>query len=149
MTIAAGLGIDGLIALRELSRAEVLERFGVGEGDVVRGVGYGNLSGIDRIDPGDDFPGHFFFRGDDQVLLYFGRAALGDADLEELERDLGEPAEALRSRTGAWSQLRVHPDRGVAYATDGSTVETLEIFAPTTMERYRTEVWEDPGEFIR
>ena len=149
MTVAAGLGLDGLIVLRELSRDEVLERFGVGEGDVISGVGYGNLSGLDRIDGGEDFPGHFFFLGPDQVLLYLGRAALGDADVAELERELGAPAETLRSRTGAESQLRVHPDRGVAYATDGSSVEILEIFAPTTMERYRTEVYQDPGEFIR
>src|SRR5262245_10962296 len=149
MTIAAGLGLDGLIALRELSRDEVLERFGLGEADVVTGVGFGNLSGLDRIDGGEAFPGHFFFRGPEQVLLYLGRHELGDADLAELERDLGAPAETLRSRTGAESQLRVHPDRGVAYATDGTAVENLEIFAPTTMERYRTEVYEDPGEFFR
>ena len=149
MTIAAGLGLDGLIALRELTREEVLDHFGLGEGDVVRGVGYGNLSELDRIEGGEDFPGHFFFRGADQVLLYLGRSALGDADLSELERELGAPAETLRSRAGAESQLRVHPDRGVAYATDRSSVEILEIFAPTTIERYRTEVYEDPGEFIR
>jgi hypothetical protein len=149
MTVAGGLGLDGLIALRELSRDEVLERFGLGEGDIVSGVGYENLTGLDRIDGGEDFPGHFFFRGRDQVLLYLGRAALADAELGELERELGAPTETLRSNTGAESQLRVHPDRGVAYATDGSAVEILELFGPTTIERYRSDFYEDPGEFIR
>jgi hypothetical protein len=149
MTVAAGLGLDGLIALRGLSRNEVLERFGLGEDDVVPGVGYGNLSGLERVDGGDAFPGHFFFRGRDQVLLYLGRGALGDADPAELERELGAPAERLRSRTGAESELRVHPDRGVAYATDRSSVEILEVFGPTTIEGYRRDFYEDPGEFIR
>ena len=83
------------------------------------------------------------------MLLYLGRAALTDADLGELERELGAPAATLRSNTGADSQLRVHPERGVAYATDGSTVEILEVFAPMPIERYRSEFYEDPGEFIR
>ena len=149
MTVAAGLGLDGLLALHGLSRDDVLERFGLGEDDVTAGVGYGNLSGLERVDGGDAFPGHFFFRGPDQVLLYLGRGALADADPAELERELGSPVETLRSRTGADSRLRVHPDRGVAYATDGSAVEILEVFGPTTIERYRTDFYEDPGESIR
>ena len=70
-------------------------------------------------------------------------------DPDALERELGPPAATLRSRTGADSQLRVYPERGVAYATDGSSVEILEVFPPTTLDRYQAEIYEDPGEFIR
>jgi hypothetical protein len=149
MTVAAGLGLDDLLALRGLSRDEVQARFGLGDGDRTGGVGYGQLSGLERVDGGDAFPGHFFFRGPDQVLLYLGRSALSGADLAEIERALGPPVATLASRTGADSELRVFPDRGVAYATDGSAVEILELFPPMTMERYRDEFYEEPAEFIR
>jgi hypothetical protein len=149
MSVAAGLGLDELLALRDLSRDDLRERFGIGEQQVTPGVGYGRLAGLDRLDNQDSFPGYFFFRGPEQVLLYVGRGALEDADPAALERELGPPAATLRSRTGPESELRVHPERGVAYATDGSSVEILEVFQPTTLERYQAEIYEDPGEFIR
>jgi hypothetical protein len=149
MSVAAGLALDQLLALRELSRDDLRERFGIGDENVTPGVGYGRLIGLDRLDNQAAFPGYFFFRGPEQVLLYLGRGPLADADPGELERELGAPAATLRSRTGADSELRVHPERGVAYATDGSSVEILEVFPRTTLERYRAEIYEDPGEFIR
>ena len=149
MSVAAGLGLDDMLALRELSRDDLRERFGIGDDQVTRGVGYGSLSGLDRLDNLNAFPGYFFFRGSELVLLYLGRGALENADPAALERELGPPAATLRSRTGADSQLRVHPERGVAYATDGSSVEILEVFPPTTLDRYQAEIYEDPGEFIR
>jgi hypothetical protein len=149
VSVAAGLGLDDLLALRGLSRDELRQRFGISGENVTADVGYGRLTGLDRLDNPDAFPGYFFFRGPEQLMLYVGRGALGEADPAELERELGPPAATLRSRTGAESELRVHPERGVAYATDGSSVEILELFPPTTLERYSEEIYEDPGEFIK
>jgi hypothetical protein len=135
------------LALRELSRAEVAARFGLGDDAVVPGVAYEGLSPVDRLSTP---AGHFFFQGDRQVMLYVPRAILEGTDPAALERELGgPPAAQLRSRTGADSSFRVWPDRGVAFATDGHAVEVLEVFPPTTLERYRDEIWQDPGEFIR
>jgi hypothetical protein len=82
-------------------------------------------------------------------MLYVPRSALADADLDELERELGEPAAKLRSRTGEDSSLFVYPDHGVAFATDGEHIEILEIFPPTTLDEYVSGIYKDPGDFIR
>jgi hypothetical protein len=84
------------------------------------------------------------------AMLYLGRDALGDADPAALERELGEPAASrLRLRTGAGSTLLVYPGGGVAFGTDGSVVEILELFPPTTLQRYLDDVYEEPPAFIR
>jgi hypothetical protein len=139
--------LDETLALRALSRSEVAARFGLGEDAVVPDVAYENLRPVDRLSTP---AGHFFFQGDRQAMLYVPRSMLEGTDPAALERGLGgPPAAQLPSRTGADSELRVWPDRGVAFATDGRAVEVLEVFPPTTLERYRDEIWNDPGEFIR
>jgi hypothetical protein len=135
-----------LVALRDLSRGQIAERFGLDDAGAARDVAYEGLGAVDRLSTP---AGHFFFRGDDLVMLYVPRAALQDTDPSALERELGPPAAELRSRTGAESSMRVWPDRGVAFASDGGAVEVLEVFPPTTLEHYRDEIWRDPGEFIR
>lgn len=45
--------------------------------------------------------------------------------------------------------MYAYPERGIAFATDGERVELLEVFRPTTLERYEAEIYRDPGEFIR
>ena len=89
------------------------------------------------------------FRGDDLTMIYVPRTALGDTDLTSLQRELGEPAAMLRSRTGEDSSLLVYPERGIAFATDGEKVEIVEICPPTTLEGYTTGIYKDPGELIR
>jgi hypothetical protein len=147
VTIVAGYELADLLALRELSRDELQARFGALETD--RKVRYEGIEHVDRLHNADAFPGHFYFRGDDLAMLYVPRGALADADLGELQRELGEPAATLRSRTGEDSSLYVYPERGVAFATNGEKVETLEIFPPTTRKAYEAGIYDPPGEFIR
>lgn len=136
--------LDERLELRGLGRDEVRARLG-GE-DAVPDVAYEQLAGVDRISTP---AGHFFFRGDEQVMLYVPRSAMEDVAPGELEQELGEPAARLRSRAGGDSAFLVYPDRGVAFSTDGRAVEILEIFPPTTLERYVEEIWRDPGVFYR
>jgi hypothetical protein len=138
--------LGDLFAVRGLSRDEVAQRFGIEE--VVEDVRYEGLEDVDRLDA-DALPGHFFFRGDEQVMLYVPQHALEDAHPQALEAEFGEPAAALRSRAGDRSDLLVYPDRGIAFSTNGDRVDLLEIFPPTTLERYKAEIYRDPGEFIR
>ena len=147
MTVVAGYGLDDLLALRELSRAELQARFPGVETDPQ--VSYERLSGVDRLHDPDAFPGHFYFRGDDLQMLYVPRSALKGADLGELRRELGEPAATLSSRTGEDSSLLVYPERGVSVATDGERVEILEVFPPTTLEAYEAGIYDPPPERIR
>jgi hypothetical protein len=146
VTVVAGYELADLLALRELSRDELQARFGGVETDP--GVRYEGIEHVDRLHS-DAFPGHFYFRGDDLAMLYIPRSALRDASLEELRRELGEPAATLSSRTGEDSTLNVYPERGVAFATDGEKVEILELFPPTTPKAYEASIYDPPGEFIR
>ena len=43
----------------------------------------------------------------------------------------------------------MHADRGVAYTEEGGAVVALEVFEPTTLDRYRDEIWWEPPGFIR
>jgi hypothetical protein len=146
VTTVAGYELADLLALRELSRDELQARFGALETDSQ--VRYEGIERVDRLHS-DEFPGHFYFRGDELRMLYVPRSALEDADLGELQRELGEPEVTLSSRTGEDSSLLVYPERGAAFATDGEKVEILEVFPPTTLDGYRSEIYQDPGEFIR
>jgi hypothetical protein len=147
VTIVAGYELADLLALRELSRDELHARFGALE--TVRKVRYEGIEHVDRLHNADAFPGHFYFRGDDLAMLYVPRSALRDASLEDLQRELGEPAATLSSRTGEESSLLVYPERGLAFATDGEQVEILEVFPPTTRKAYLAAVYDPPPEFIR
>jgi hypothetical protein len=147
VTLVAGYELADLLALRELSRDELQARLGALETDP--SVSYERIGDVDRLSDLDAFPGHFYFRGDELQMLYIPRSALAGAAPGELERELGEPAATLRSRTGEDSSLLVYPDRGVAFATDGEQVEILEVFPPTTLEAYESGIYKDPGEFIR
>jgi hypothetical protein len=147
VSVVAGYELADLLALRELSRADLRARFGALETD--RKVGYEGITHVDRLHAPAAFPGHFYFRGDDFAMLYIPRSALKDADVEELRRELGEPEATLSSRTGEDSSLLVYPERGVAFATDGEHVEILEIFPPTTRKAYMAGIYDPPGDFIR
>jgi hypothetical protein len=147
VSVVAGYELADLLALRELSRDELQARLGPLEADP--DVAYEHITGVDRLHDPSAFPGHFYFRGDELLMLYVPRSALADASLEELRRELGEPAATLSSRTGEDSTLFVYPDRGVAFASDGEKIEILEIFPPTTLDAYVAGVYNDPGDFIR
>jgi hypothetical protein len=149
VTRVAGYELGELLALRELTRDEVQARFGINETAVDPDVAYEGLDGVDCLYEPSAFPGHFFFRDDELVMIYVPRSALADADRGELRRALGEPAATLSSRTGEDSSLLVYPEQGVAFATDGERVEIVEIFPPTTLDKYRTRIYKEPPERIR
>jgi hypothetical protein len=139
------IDLDGWTALRDLSLDEARERLG-DEGEEGR---YEGMQGVRRLHNAEVHPGHFYFDGDRQVMLYVGPAALEGEDPRALERALGGPGERLPSRAGKSSVMHVYADRGIAFSSDGHAVELLEIFAPTTFEDYRARIHEDPGTFVK
>ena len=149
MSRVAGHELGDLLTLRELSRAEVRERFDIPDSGVDRNVAYERITGVDRLHEPGAFPGHFYFRGDELAMIYVPRTALADTDLGALRAALGEPSATLSSRTGEDSSLLVYPERGIAFATDGERVEIVEIFPPTTLDEYRTQIYKEPPERIR
>lgn len=139
--------LEEWLTLRALSRDELVQRVGASRPDVAEGVAYQGLRPVDRVQLPGERPAYAFFRGDELVMLYAGRGALKDISRASLEADLGDGHE-LRSRAGKRSLLHVYPDRGVAFSADGDEVEFLEVFPPTTLERYESEIYREPGPFV-
>lgn len=137
--------LERALALRGLSRADVLERApGATVEDDVR---YERLRPVARVRAPELWPGHFYFDGERQVMLHAGEPE--DADPDGLAAALGPGEHELRSRAGKRAVLRVWPQRGVAFSEEDGAVDFLEIFEPTTLEDYEGRIYEDPGPFIR
>lgn len=138
-------GLDTLLALREVTRAELEAEPDV---TVVTGVAYERLHGVDRLHSARRSPAHFFFTGEELRLVYLPSAAVaGEGAQTWLDRFGAGPQ--LRSRTGKRAVLEVRPDHGVAFAHEDGELQLVELFAPTTLEAYEREIYEDPGSFIR
>jgi hypothetical protein len=135
-----------LLSLRELSLDEAREQLGIADDKVETGLRYERMTGLTLAhDPAAD-AGYFYFRDGRPVMIYDEDAGF---DAEALLAELGEPEATLRSRAGKGYVHRVYPGRGIAYSTKGGDVAFVEVFPPTTLERYESEVYEDPGEFTK
>ena len=145
MTLA---DLDELLALRGLSRAELERRLEAGAGHEERAVEYQSLTGVDRVHT-PSHPADFYFRGDALVMIHVSKDPLAELTPESLEERFGGPGEVLRSRYGRRAKLHVYPERGVAFVDNRGTVAALEVFPPTTLERYRDEIWWEPPAFVR
>lgn len=140
--------LDELLELRGLSRAEIERRLVAGPEHVETGVEYQSLSGVDRVHA-PSHPGDFYFRGDALVMIAVPQEALAELTPESLEARYGGPGEVLRSRYGRRAKLHAYPEQGVAFVANRGTVAALEVFPPTTLERYRDEIWWEPPAFVR
>jgi hypothetical protein len=138
--------LDELISLRGLTLDEAAERLDLSDDNVEDGLQYEGLKGMTMAHNPARHPGRFYFRDGRLAMLY---VAHPDVDAETLERELGEPDATLRSRAGKGYAHRVYADRGVAYSSKGGDVALLEVFPPTSVERYQDEIYEDPGAFTR
>jgi hypothetical protein len=135
------------VGLRDLSRAEIEQRFAIGPGGIAEGVKYQGLAPVTRLSNMGRFPGHFFFGDEDRpAMIYIGdRDALAPLSAADLQDALGGPGVPLGSRVGRHAVHHVYAEWGIAFAADGDAVKLLEIFPPTTREAYEAEVHQDPG----
>ena len=145
----AATDLDELLALRELDRDAITARLGASPEQITPGVSYGSLKDVDRLTAPGAHAAHFFFRDGELALIYVPESALGGLTREALERELGGPGERLRSRFGKDAALYVNAGRGVAYTEENGALVALEVFPPTTLDRYRDEIWWEPPGFIR
>lgn len=111
---------------------------------------YEKLTGVSELTYPQVFPGRFYFRGDDFVLLYIGdETYLSRLSPATIEGELGTEGIWHRSREGKTSGLYVFPAHGFAFSSDGETVGFVEIFPSMTIEEYRDSIYLDPGPFIK
>jgi hypothetical protein len=135
-----------LLSLRDLTLEQATERLGLADDELEHGLRYEGLSDLTFAHKPGAHPGYFYFRDGDLVMLYVEDSGL---DVETLRTELGEPDLTLRSRAGKGYAHRVYPERGVAYSSKGGDLAFVEVFPPTSAQRYEQEIYEDPGEFIR
>ncbi len=122
----------------------------VAPADVAADVAYEKLTGVSRVSNGDVFPGHFFLRGDEVVMVYVGDPDfLSGLSEAEIEKELGGQGEILRSRAGKTSNQHVYADKGVAFSETDGKLDFLEIFAPMSLDDYKAKIYEDVGPFVR
>jgi hypothetical protein len=140
------------VELRDLTRDQIAERFGIGSEGTAEGVRYQGLEGVTRLSNLDRFPGHFFFAPgrETPAMVYIGdRDTLRSLDPAELMEALGGEGTRMRSRAGKRVVQHVYPEAGIAFAAEGDEVKLLEIFPPTTQVAYEAEIHKEPGPFIR
>jgi hypothetical protein len=140
--------LASLTTLARTDLAGVLSALGADGGDRTQVTGYEALSDVELVKaPGGE---RIFVRGDRLMLVFVADANLPPGtDHAALVAAVGDEGERLRSRQGRHAVLHVVADSGVAWSEERGEVEFVEIFPPTTLEAYRSEIYEDPGEFIR
>jgi hypothetical protein len=105
-------------------------------------VGYEGIDGVDCVTTPD---GDFFFDGNDLRVVYAdGDGAAAAPLLEELG-----PGEELRSRAHKRSMLHVWADQGLAASVREGRIDFVEVFPPTSLEAYRSEIYEEPEPHLR
>lgn len=137
-----------LTQLSGASLAEVASVTGADTGQRESVTGYERLKDLDVIDaPGG---ARIFLRGEGVVLMYLGEGALpAGTDHQTLVEAAGSDGETLRSRQGKSAVMHVVPDQGVAWSEDGGAVGFVEVFPPTTIDRYRKTIYREPPKFKR
>lgn len=135
-------------ALVGRSSAEVRAALGAGEADEVADdyQGLGDVTSIRS----DRFPGAVYLRNGVAELVYLGPDAVAELAVRDLESAAGDPDPVqLASRAGPSSSLVVHASAGLAYSTDGSGVQFVEVFGPCSQSEYEARIYAEPGPFLR
>lgn len=132
-----------------LPERAIRERLGTGT-DEDHGVSYERLTDLTMLHNPAVLPARVYLRGGSVVMLYLGEAALQGCNEADLKRQLHGDEVMLPSRAGKAITHHVYPAEGVAYSADyQGDVAILEIFPPTSIDAYKSEVYRQPGAFIR
>ncbi len=141
------------LALLSLTADEVLRRLGPGVEDDPESD-YEGLEDVRELNNRTVFPGSVYLRDGRVVLVYLPRSAVEGLDRATLEQELlaagatSEPVR-LRSRAGKKASMYVRAGDGVAYSADANRVHFIEVFAPSSLDDYRTGIYVEPGKFVR
>jgi hypothetical protein len=139
------------LALRDLSKREILQQEAVGTVRVEEDASYGNLAGLSALSS-SSLPGTVFCAGQTVVLLYISHVTFTARNLERALRKLLPACDEsqLRSRAGKHSLIKLFAECGVAFSFDliEGGVDFVEIFAPTTPTAYQERFYLDPGSFV-
>lgn len=143
--------LQNLFELRNLTFAEIKERYKIKDAHIEQDATYQKLSGLTAAYNPDVLPVRFFLRNDAVVLIYSSDEKVVDTlDAGEIITHYGDgDKNYLRSRAGKRSNLMIYPEEGLAVAIEGKEVQFIEIFQPATLEQYKKEIYIEIGPFIR
>lgn len=141
--------LDTYVSLVSLDKDQLIARLGAQPEHLREGAAYEKARGLTEIYKPDANPARFYFRNEKLVVIYLSdRGVLDQLDEATLESELGAPADSLRSRAGKHSELRVYPDKGIAFSS-GDELDFIEFFPPTTLDGYKSAIYSEPGPFIK
>jgi hypothetical protein len=143
--------LESFTDLRAFNLDDAQTKLGSENFAVEKNVGYERLQNLTSFTDKTGETPTLFFQGERQVLLYLNAEMLAARELtpEYLYRKFGKRYVQLRSRAGKTHRQIVYPSQGIAFSTGGASLDFLEIFPPTTLARYRREIYRTPSAFIR
>ena len=141
--------IDPLLQLQDLDKKRAMALFEATSADFERKREYEGLRGLDLLETEATAPVAVYFKGDAFVLGYIDGPSLEDGSKRDLIAALGEPEARLQSRAGKGSTLCVYPEKGLAFSSKGQELEFIEVFPPTTLEKYRKNIYRQPPDFVK
>ncbi len=138
--------LDELVGLRDLDVEQAMAYLGTDDKPVPI-TGHGALRDVDALTSKERGVQFVFDRDGVLRLVYLGaRAVPPQVDHAALVAELGT-GEVLRSRQGRRAELHVVAPAGIAWSEEEGELGFLELFPPTTFDRYRDEIYEEPPAF--
>ena len=137
--------------MRSFNFDDAQARFDFADFEIEKNVGYERLKNLTSVaDKAGEIP-TLFFRGKRQVLMYLNAEMLAARKLtpEDFYQKFGGKFVELRSRAGKTHKQIVYPAQGVAFSTDGASLDFLEIFPPTTIAKYKREIYRTVPAFTK
>lgn len=148
---AADAAIQSLLVFRDFGIEDVQARFDFLDFQIEKNVGYEKLKNLTSItDKGGELP-TFFFKNRKQVMLYHAAEILRRDRLtpEDFYRKFGGRFVKMPSRAGKTHRQIIYPTKGIAFSTDGETLDFLEIFPPTNLVKYKREIYREVSIFAK
>jgi hypothetical protein len=139
------------LAWRDLSRAEVEDKFNIAADMVQTDTSYVRVGGLDMLRNHAVDKGRFYFRGTEFVVYVLESVGKGPNTIpsDESLQSLGEAAAVLPARVGKRSKVHIYPEKGIALSVLDNTIRLLEIFPPMSLQAYKDSFYYEPDPYIR
>lgn len=150
-TYSAAEEIEWLLVLRGFNLKDVLEMYGFTDSEIEKNAAYEKLENLTAIGDKDSEIPMFFFRGEKQAIMYLTAEMLRKLKLtpDDFYKKFGKQYVELPSRAGKNHRQIVYPAQGVAFSTAGANLDFLEIFPPTTIAAYQSEIYRTVPAFTK
>jgi len=143
--------IESFFDLRSFNFDDAQARLGSTDSEIEKNVGYERLKNLTSVTEKTGEIPTLFFQGKMQVMMYLTAEMLEARELkpEDFYKKFGKQYVQLRSRAGKTHKQIVYPANGIAFSTDGASLDFLEIFPPTTIAKYKREIYQTVPAFIK